>query len=434
MLAENIKDFIGKYRLFGPGDRLLVAVSGGMDSVTLLHLLLELKYSIGLTHCNFQLRGKESDKDAEFVRELAETHALPYHEVSFDTKNLAEAGESTQMTARRLRYDYFKKILDEYKYDRLVTAHHLDDNRETQLINLLRGNWLRGMRGMLPLRDRLARPLLETPRPELRAYAREHNLRWREDDSNATDDYLRNRVRHHLLPLMNELGATDGGSRQNLRWLRNQEGLLDWLSHQQLPPESDGSLVVSRNALPEDREMARTLLWQRTQRYGFTPEQLRQLVEGRSDLELDGTAGWVSATEERLTFHPGERPAPATGNQRTVNIDRLPFTTLLTDGTTLHAALLPRPADLTTEGIQYLRPIKENLHLRPRQNGDKFQPLGMGGHQKIKDFVINNKLNGDTLLLLCTEDDRIVAVVGHRISEAFRVRPEDEEVLAIWVE
>jgi tRNA(Ile)-lysidine synthase len=203
-LLQAFNDFIGKERLFSPGDRLLLTVSGGLDSM----VLCELSHRAGLTfviaHCNFQLRGAESDRDEAFVRQLAKRYEREVLVERFDTRAYAAAKQlSAQVAAREMRYSWFQRVVEGWDGGGvIVTAHHLDDNIETMVMNFFRGTGLTGLRGMLPRQGGIARPLLFAGRAELRRFAEEGKLSWVEDSSNESDKYTRNFFRHQILPLV----------------------------------------------------------------------------------------------------------------------------------------------------------------------------------------------------------------------------------------
>ena len=185
--------------------KLLIATSGGLDSMVLVDLLKQLPYQIAIAHCNFQLRGIESFEDQKFVQEYAEEQKIPFFTTIFDTKAFAKEYQlSTQVAARELRYNWFYELLETNKYDYILTAHHADDNLETFIINLSRGTGLEGLCGIPTQNEKVIRPLLVYPRAEMEAYADLHQVLWREDSSNASDTYLRNKIRHEIVPVLKE--------------------------------------------------------------------------------------------------------------------------------------------------------------------------------------------------------------------------------------
>ena len=191
---------------FLQSEKIVVAVSGGIDSVVLTHLLYQLKFNIILAHCNFRLRGKESDFDEVFVENLANTLNVAVYTTSFDTQKYAQENKlSIQMAARNLRYSWFNKILDDNNLNYIVTAHHLDDNLETFLINFTRGTGLKGLVGIPKQNGRIVRPLLPFSREQIENFATTTAIAWREDKSNAEIKYVRNKIRHQIVPLLKEL-------------------------------------------------------------------------------------------------------------------------------------------------------------------------------------------------------------------------------------
>ena len=204
-MLTNFKTHIDKKLAFLKEGKLLIAISGGLDSVILTHLCHKLKLNISLAHCNFNLRGKESDGDEAFVLELAENLDLEVFIEHFSTEEFAKQHKlSTQMAARELRYNWFSELAESLEFDYILTAHHADDNLETFLINLTRGTGLSGLTGIPEVNDAIVRPLLPFSREELETYVKANHLKWREDSSNASDAYLRNKLRHHVIPVLKE--------------------------------------------------------------------------------------------------------------------------------------------------------------------------------------------------------------------------------------
>ena len=205
-LLHKAKTFLLDHHINLMHKRVLMAVSGGMDSVIMVELFRQLDLKFGIAHCNFQLRGEESDADEALVKALADKYKVPFYTVKFDTAAYMETKKvSVQVAARELRYDWFEKVRAEQKYDYIATAHHLNDNLETVLHNFIKGTGIKGLRGMQVRQNKLIRPLLALSRKEIQAFQQENNLEYREDSSNASDKYTRNKIRHHLLPLIEEI-------------------------------------------------------------------------------------------------------------------------------------------------------------------------------------------------------------------------------------
>lgn len=428
-LVATFRGFVERERLFTKEDKLLLACSGGLDSTVLAHLLYTEGYQIGIAHVNFQLRGTDSDGDAIFVEQLARTLGASFHGTAVNTKAKAKAGESTQMAARRLRYEYFEKILDEYNYTCLLTAHHLEDSLETFLMQLIRGSNYSSPSVIAPINEWTRRPLLGSSRKAIEQYAIDNQLNWREDASNASDEYLRNRVRHHLTPVLYEQFSL-----RPENWLKTatqiqldtelaQVGMAA-LRRRNYLSSKQGVLEISRTDFIHDRALLREAAAVR----GFTPEQRRQMLLITDGRTLHSARWSVTISPEAFTFFKrtsvGEPP-----------LERIEVTTLPFFHQKVDLNLVPKPEQLVTTDSLYLAPYPLPLHLRPRKNGDKFQPLGMGGkHKKLQDYFVDLKVpvwERDRMLLLCNAENEIMAIPGYCISEKFKVLPEHDIVLRI---
>lgn len=443
-LIDTFRDFVEKEQLFTKEDKLLLACSGGLDSTVLAHVLHAEGYDFAIAHMNFQLRGEASDGDAAFVEELARTLEAKFYCKAVDVKGEALPGESTQMTARRLRYLWFFHFRLNNQYDYLLTAHHAEDNLETFLINLIRGSGLNGLSGIKPQNGYRRRPLLEISKDVLKLYADEHKLIWREDASNATEDYLRNRIRHNLTPMLqDEFNLTSEG------WIRTARNLRDDLSlrakgYQSIEKEytESGANYSEIKKLNTPLAFLKSLTYQIGKNYGFTHEQVRQMlkVKGTKLFETNRSCAYVVPDCIRFESYNGK---PHKSPLEPIDIDKLPFPSdeeSLTfnthkDNSGIYIDLGRRPINLESPFIQYLAPTSIPLHLRPRQKGDRFQPLGMGGKtKKVKDYMIDEKIPvwlRDRIYLLVNDEDEIMAIPGYCISEKFKVLPEHTEVLQV---
>ena len=202
---KKIENFIAEHQLLNKQKPVLAAVSGGVDSVALLHFLVENRYKCAVAHCNFHLRGESSDLDAEFVKKLAKKYNIPLYINEFDTLKKAEQnGESIEMTARNLRYAWFDELLQNNDFQAVAVAHHQNDNAETILLNLIRGTGIRGLAGISPKREKFVRPFLCVTRSEIETYAKENDLQWCEDLTNSDTKFKRNHIRHKILPEMEQ--------------------------------------------------------------------------------------------------------------------------------------------------------------------------------------------------------------------------------------
>ena len=242
-MQQKFENHIAQNFPFLYGKKLLLATSGGLDSMVMVDLLHKLPLDIAIAHCNFQLRGMESFEDQNFVQNYAKINNIELFITQFDTETFAEDYKlSTQVAARELRYSWFYELLDIKKYDYILTAHHADDNLETFLINFVRGTGLDGLTGIPEQNDKVIRPILLFSRQELEQYAKENNIQWREDSSNASDKYLRNKIRHNVVPILKEL---------NPEFLPSFQKTQKYLQESQVMAE-DASIMVYQQVANEN--------------------------------------------------------------------------------------------------------------------------------------------------------------------------------------
>ncbi|HMX40804.1 MAG TPA: tRNA lysidine(34) synthetase TilS, partial [Saprospiraceae bacterium] len=402
-------------------------------------------------HVNFQLRGEESEADAHFVQQLAARWGVPFHTARLDAADHAtEQGISIQMAARRLRYRWFGEICARHGYARVALAHHLDDAVETLLLHLARGTGLRGLAQVLPARPGAGaheeswhsssggydfiRPLSGLPRAVLRDYALQHRIAWREDSSNASDDYARNFVRHRILPLFEELNPNFlHTAERTLHQLAAAQANLDALSERYFEGEEMRWEKCLLRQLPQPQHA----LQERLRPYGFHADQVRQVAEHLDQVgfSLQAESGWrILSDRSHLLLSPPSAAAPAPHSLIQENDLMVP---LPPDGRLL---LLPMPpAPPYPDGREAVLVDAARLHfplsLRPWQAGDWFMPFGMGGkRQKLQDFFVNQKLtriDKEQVWVLENGDGAIIWVLGHRLDERFRVSADTAQALKI---
>ncbi|MFT4031014.1 MAG: tRNA lysidine(34) synthetase TilS [Siphonobacter sp.] len=437
MLTEFLA-FINAKQLCRPTDRLLVAVSGGLDSVVLTELVHQAGFSFGIAHVNFQLRDEESNRDEAFVRNLATHYQVPLFVQYFDTKVIAKQKKlSTQLTARALRYEWFEHIRQQEQFDFLVTAHHLSDSFETVLLNLTKGTGIAGLRGIPARNGSIIRPLLFARREQLFSFSQEQHLAWVEDSSNATEHYQRNRIRHQVIPVLKTINpnlettfrATQERLEMTERWLRNSlQPLRDVL-------EQTGELPFRvLDSLSEPLLAFSELL----RPYGFSYDQCKAILE-KPPLRAGGH--YSSATHRLVRERESWQLA-------LLKTDELTSFSILKDQSVLHTQTLqltvnPFENKLTSFSTDQSLLLVDTqtlafpLTLRPWQAGDWFCPLGMKGkRQKVSDFLINQKISilEKEQIWVLESQGSIVWIVGYRGDDRFKITDTTREITQFKVE
>ncbi len=430
-MLTNFKTHIDKKLAFLKEGKLLIAISGGLDSVILAHLCHKLKLNISLAHCNFNLRGKESDGDEAFVLELAENLDLEVFIEHFSTEEFAKQHKlSTQMAARELRYNWFSELAESLEFDYILTAHHADDNLETFLINLTRGTGLSGLTGIPEVNDAIVRPLLPFSREVLHDYAKAHHMVWREDSSNASDKYLRNKLRHQVIPVLKEI---------NPNLLQNFKMTLAHL-HDTSDIVEESLRAVAKRAIVDIDEHKLVLdispfkkannpkayLYEMFKDYGFTAwedmvallnaQSGKQIFSERYRLLKDRTHLILTKLndKERSQLEHVEVPIII---KSTDHIIQTPVGTLSFNE---EAAVF----DKRTNVIFVDRDALEfPLHLRQWRKGDVFYPMGMTGKKKLSKYFKDEKMSvidKENVWLLTSKGD-IVWVLNKRADDRFKV-------------
>lgn len=433
-LTKHIKSLIP------PGTSTLAAVSGGVDSVVMVDILDRLDYPITLAHCNFQLRGTESDGDEDFVKELARIRGIPVFCERFDTEKYARSHQlSIQEAARTLRYGWFQKLAEKEDIEWIVVAHHGDDAIETFFINLIRGTGISGLTGLREKEERIVRPLLTLSKETIKSYAKDRGLSFREDSSNLSRNYLRNTIRQDVLPA---LDRADDRFRTNMqRGLKNLgmarkvlDEKLEEAKREALEQRGADTFAIDLRVLKQKASPGFYLFeWLSPLR--FDPKVIEELAEN-----LDAMPGRTyHSPSHRLIGdrsklivepHPGDRPEPVWIHESTTFLNSpLPLSFASLEKSTPHT--LDRNnnvAELDRDLLTF--PLK----LRPWNQGDRFRPLGMGkGSKKVSDLLVDEKVpipeKERTWVL---ESNGVIAwVIGIRIADPFKVREGTKRILKV---
>ena len=414
--------------------KLLLATSGGLDSMVMVHLFQKLNYNIAIAHCNFQLRGMESFGDQNFIQEYSQEYQIPVFITQFDTKAFAEDYKlSTQVAARELRYNWFYELMETKEYDYILTAHHADDSLETFIINLTRGTGLDGLTGIPKQNDKIIRPLLPFTRQEIMAFAQENQIEWREDSSNASDKYLRNKIRHDLVPLLKELNPQFMEAFQKTQtYLQEASAMVEDASimvYQQVVTQEEDLYYINLKQLLKLPNY-QSYLYQWLKDFGFTAwEDIYDLVDGLSGKQIFSTDFRIIKDRQQLIVCPiiEENTTEEFYIEKETAVVNLPlklsFSAVEAISTTSNSTIFVDQDQL-----------KYPLTIRKWKTADTFHPLGMKGKsKKLSKFFKDEKLSlveKEQTWLLCS-DNQIVWVIGLRPDERFKITEKTKNRLKI---
>lgn len=432
-MINNFQNHINSKLSFLKGSKLLIAISGGIDSVVLVHLGHEIGLNMALAHCNFNLRGNESDADEDFVLQLAEDLDLEVFIESFDTEVYAKENKlSIQMAARKLRYDWFEELAVQLKFDYILTAHHADDNLETFLINLTRGTGLDGLTGIPEINDNIVRPLLPFSRQTMEAYAIENELKWRNDSSNASTKYLRNKLRHDVIPVLKDI---------NKNLLQNFQTTLDNLNDTSDIVEESLNAVLKRAIISIDNSEIRfkvsefkklnnpkAYLHEFLKDYGFSEwNDVLNLLDAQAGKQVFSSTYRLVKDRDILILSEFNLEE----NNQFISISKKDTNKALPIGIFCFDEV--SKIENIHSNIIYVdeNQLKFPLSVRKWQEGDYFFPLGMKGKKKLSKYFKDEKLSlidKENMWLLCSED-AIVWVIGKRADDRFKVTDKTKQIL-----
>jgi tRNA(Ile)-lysidine synthase len=433
-MQQKFANHIAKNFHFLIGKNLLLATSGGLDSMVMLNLFHKLPFEIAIAHCNFQLRGIESFGDQRFIQDYSERNGIKLFLTQFDTKAFANDYKlSTQVAARELRYNWFYELLETENYDYILTAHHADDNLETFLIHLVRGTGIDGFTGIPSQNRKLIRPLLIFSRLEIEQYAKENDIEWREDSSNASDNYLRNKIRHNLVPIFKELNPDFLSSfHKTQNYLQESKAMVDdasFLVYQQVAKEKGTEIHFDLNQLKKLPNY-KSYLYHWFSEYGFSAwEDIYDLIDGQSGKQVFSIDFRLLKNRDFLILSPLNSDDEnetyfVSKNQKEVKVPLNLSISKVAD-----ICLVSNTTIFVDEDKLWYP-----LVLRRWRDGDIFQPFGMNGKsKKVSKFFKDEKLSlieKEKTWLLCS-DNEIVWIVGIRQDERFKIKNTTKNILKI---
>lgn len=427
-MEKKIVGFIEQHQLLSHGEKILVALSGGADSVALLLLLRQLDYDVEAVHCNFRLRGEESDRDEQFCISLCRREAIPLHLVHFDTRQYATLHKvSIELAARQLRYGYFEQLRSDVGAAAICVAHHRDDQVETVLMNMIRGTGLHGLTGMRPKNGRIVRPLLCVSRKEIVAWLEARGQQFVTDSSNLKDDVTRNKIRLHVIPLLEDINplASNNISVMASRLVEVEKTVESMMKRQP---------VLSISELKKQPSPQLSLYYQ-LKDYGFTATQIEQIA---GNLDAESGRAFYSPTHQ-LVFHRGNLIVEPKGQPMKPLIIPEAGTYVLSENRRFRVSRIDKTADFCLPrscDVAFLDASKLTfpLTVRTPETGDRFSPFGLHGSKLLSDFMTDCKMSlfeKRRQLVVADAAGQILWVVGRRISEKAKITDDTRGIVRL---
>lgn len=437
-MVEQFIKYIHSEKLFHSSQRILLAVSGGADSMLMLHLFTNAGFSVAVAHCNFGLRGSESDGDEQFVADYCDRHNLAFFVKHFKTEEFAlQEGISIEMAARELRYEWFNGLLDQHIYDYLATAHHQDDVIETFLINLSRGSGIKGLSGIQPKSGRIIRPMLFTNRTEILEYCGRMKIDYRTDSSNVDTVYKRNLIRQEIIPLLEQVNQsfrrnalkTIGNLHETGQLFQQRMSEIKALVYSE---DDQGAMIHIEKLL--GLSPLRTILFELIREFGFQAEQTDDIIDS---LTKESGRKFFSDDYRLVKDREYLLVAPIRSNQDKVfyieedcskishpvhlSVERFDRTS------NFRFSTHPNVVDLDLDQLIF------PLILRHWQEGEYFQPLGMTGLKKLSDFFIDEKYSipDKENAWILASGNQLVWIIGKRLDDRFKITSKTKRILRI---
>ncbi len=440
MLTKKVSEYIEEEHLFTKDDDILLALSGGCDSAALFHILKTLKYKFSVAHCNFKLRGKDSDKDEEFVKELAKHNNIKIYTASFDTEEFARKNKlSVEDAARKLRYNWFEELRINRKFSCIATAHHLNDRIETFFINFTKGTGIKGMRSILPKNNNIVRPLLFAPKNEIKSFCAEKKIKYRTDKSNFDNYFLRNNLRNNILPAFKKINPKfEETMSKNFSILTDIEKI--YLAYINLKKSEilniKNKLIFIDTEKLLQTDAPNTVLFEIIRPYGFNSSQSSHIILNINTIQ---TGKLFYSDTHRLLKDRKYLIMEKTEEDdfKSFQISDLQHNNEYSPKFSLKIIKKTENINLKANNSTVFfdaDKVKFPLTVRKARNADFFVPFGMKGKKLLSDFFTDLKINlfeREKVLLLVTSKNEIIWVIGYRADNRFKVTDKTKKILKI---
>jgi len=437
-MLSDFLSYIEENRMTGKDKRVLLAVSGGIDSMVMAHLFSRTGFETGIAHCNFCLRGKESDRDEELVRKFASENDISFFSKRFNTKKYAEEkGISIQMAARELRYGWFEEIMKKNRFSKTAVAHNLNDNIETMLVNMTRGTGITGLTGMRPVNNRIIRPLLFATRERIRDYCTSNGVRYREDRSNAETKYTRNKIRSQVIPVLMEINPSiEATLQKTAERLRGTDDIVTAFMQElrkKVLAERDGDVILKLAPLRMYIENS-AVLYELTEHYGMTGPllyNLKNIIAGPPGGRIFTNTHRIIKNRQELIVTPMSGFENESVKINTIaDLRKVPFIASVINVKITLNLMIPSARDTACVDQDKLRfPVI----IRRWHKGDSFIPFGMKRKKKLSDFFTDLKYSvpQKERALILESDGMIAWIAGERIDDRFRITSDTKKALII---
>ncbi|MCK5823546.1 MAG: tRNA lysidine(34) synthetase TilS [Bacteroidales bacterium] len=441
-MLNKFTEYIKNKKLFNKNDKILLTVSGGIDSIVMLDLFIKSRLSFGIAHCNFNLRGNESNLDEKLVKQIAKENNIEIHTVSFKTEEYSKNnGISIEMAARDLRYEWFEKIRQKFGYSYVATAHHKNDVIETFILNISRGTGIKGLCSIQPKVNKIIRPVLFAFRKEIEEYCNTNNLQYREDASNATLKYKRNIIRHKILPELKNLNPNINNTIiEDIEIFNDVENIYRSSVEEKrnkIFTKEDDKILISINELKKLNPL-KTYLFEFLKSYNFQRQNITDIIKSLDNIsgkQFYSSSHYLVKDRDflilsEIDFSNNDKQVFTINKETTNVISPISLKIKITDN-----VVYTDLSELKNEKFAFLDYdlLTFPLIIRKWGNGDYFYPIGMKKRKKISDFFIDNKfsiIDKNNAWLLCSGDN-IVWVIGKRINERFKITNKTKKIFVI---